>query len=75
MPSFRRRDDKGQDGWHHRLDMSLSKLWKMMKDREAWRAAVHGLINSWTWLSDWRTTRLVGFPSGMSGKQSACNAD
>ena len=30
-------------GWHHSMDMSLSKLWKMVKDREAWRATVHGV--------------------------------
>ena len=37
------------------MDMSLSKLRKMMKDREAWYAAVHGAEKSWTWLSDWTT--------------------
>ena len=38
------------------MDMSLSKLQKMVKDREAWRAAVHGFAKSQTWLSDCTTT-------------------
>ena len=37
-------------------DMSLSKLWKILKDREACHAAVHGVAKSWTWLSNWTTT-------------------
>ena len=36
----------------HSIDMSLSKLWEMIKDREAWYAVVHGVAVSWTQLSN-----------------------
>ena len=42
-------------GWHHSVDMNLSKLREMVKDLEAWHAAVHGAAKSWNQLSDWTT--------------------
>ena len=39
------------------MDMSLSKLWEIVKDRDAWHDAVHGGAKSWTQLSVWTTTK------------------
>ena len=39
------------------MNMNLNKLWEMVKDREAWRAAVHRVAKSQTRLNDWKTTK------------------
>ena len=45
-------DDETADGITNSTDMSLSRLQQTVKDREVWRAAVHGVTESWTQLSN-----------------------
>ena len=45
--------------------MSLSKLWEMVKDREAWHTASHKVTKSWTQLSDWTATTKEKVPNDL----------
>ena len=58
------------DGIIDSMDMSLGRLWELVRDREVWHAAVHWVTRSWTWLSDW--TELNGTTRPLVGWKEEC---
>ena len=63
---WEQKEDKWLDGITGAMNMNLVKLREMVRDREAWYAAVHGVTKNWKRLSDWTTT------TGGPKKKNAC---
>ena len=57
-------------GWHHhKMDMSLSKLWELVVDRKAWHTEIHGVAKSQTQLSGLKWTELMMYSIGLQNSK------
>ena len=56
------------------MNMNLSRLWEIMKNREAWCVAVHGVAKSWMWLSNWKINNNNSKEKVQAGAYSYCKS-